>query len=85
MDLAAPPALAAAVGGVDEGVVDHIVFGVSAGLAAAPMFPNTFELPPPNTVGPAPEPVFEPNGEGEVPCIPLPNPVDAELVAPPFD
>lgn len=77
MDPEASPVLVAV--GVEDGVVDqeNVVFGVSAGLATAPLPPNTFELPlDPNAVDPAPKPVVP-----RVPCVPLPNPMNAGLDA----
>jgi len=70
--------------GVDEGVVVHanVVFGVSA----APLFPDALEVPlAPNAVEPVPEPAFEPKGEGEAPCVPLPKPLNGDLTAVSFD
>jgi hypothetical protein len=74
MDLGASPVLA----GVDEGVVDR--------ASAAPLFPDALEVPlAPNIVKLAPVPLFEPKGEGEAPCVPLPNPLNADLAAVSFD
>lgn len=63
---------------MDDGVVDQEngAFGVSAGLAAAPLFP-----PEANTDEPAPE-LFVPR---EAPCVLVPNPVNAEFAAALFD
>ena len=83
VDLEASPVLGAA--GVDDGAVgqENVAFVVSAGLVMAPPLPNTFEFPlEPNTVNPAPEPVLVPKG---VPCVPLPNPVNADLDAVSFN
>jgi len=76
-----------AAAGVDDGAVgqENVAFGVSAGLATAPLLPNTFEFPlEPNTVDPAPEPVLVLVPKG-VPCVPLPNPVNADLDAGSFN